>query len=128
MFKYLLAFIAVLTVALGVQPVLAGDHRVYVGETPVTTLPGIGIVALHDLCDSEFPGARMCSTSEFMNNGVGEDAMLPVFAAWIRPSLVAGAADGFLLDESGIGVTSPGALIPTARISDSQGIPFLLRM
>ncbi len=53
MTKSMLFFIAVLIVALGARPVLAGDGREYVGETSGSTAPNIGIIAMHDLCEAD---------------------------------------------------------------------------
>ncbi len=101
MTKSMLFFIAVLIVALGARPVLAGDDRVYVGETSVPTAPNIGIVALHALCEADFKGARMCSSSDIIRNGVAVGAVLPATFAWLHPSLVAGSTVDFALDASG---------------------------
>ena len=59
MSKSMLFFIAVLIVALGARPVLAGDGREYVGATSGSTAPNIGFTAMHDLCHADFPRAHM---------------------------------------------------------------------
>ena len=101
MTKSMLFVIAVLIVALGARPVLGGDEREYVGETTVTTLPGVGIIALHDLCIADFPDARMCSSSDIIRNGARAGAALPVDSAWMTPTLVTvTATDSF--DASGL--------------------------
>ncbi len=101
MTKSMLFFIAVLMLALGARPVLAGEAgREYVGETTVMTLPNVGIMALHDLCDADFPGARMCSSSDIIRNG-GVGVALPAANAWLHPDLVTGDPVDFALDVSG---------------------------
>ncbi len=109
MTKSMLFFIAVLIVALGARPVLAGDGREYVGETSSSTAPNIGIVSMHALCDLDFPGGRMCSSSDIIRNG-GVGAALPVRDAWVHPTLVVGTADDFFLDASGVSSSRPGGL------------------
>ena len=69
MTKSMLFFIAVLLVALGARSVLAADDREYVGETEATTVPNIGIITMHDLCNASFPAARMCSSSDIIRGG-----------------------------------------------------------
>ncbi len=109
MTKSMLFFIAVLIVALGARPVLAGDGREYVGETSSSTAANIGIVSMHALCDLDFPGGRMCSSSDIIRNG-GVGAALPVGAAWVHPTLVVGTAVDFFLDASGVSSSRPGGL------------------
>ena len=109
MTKSMLFFIAVLIVALGARPVLAGEEREYVGETTVTTLPNVGIITMHNLCDADFPGARMCSSSDIIRNG-GVGAALPAANAWLHPDLVTGDAGGFALDVSGTTATDAAFL------------------
>ena len=103
--KSMLFFIAVLIVALGARSVLAGDGRDYVGETTVLTLPNVGIIAMHDLCDADFPGARICKSSDIIRNGGGMGATVPATAAWFIPSPVAVDSSGHVLDSSGAAPT-----------------------
>ncbi len=93
---------AVFAVALFAQPVLAHEEigREYVGETTVSTPPDIGLLALHELCDADFPGARMCSSSDIIRNGARASAQIPAGAAWVHPTLV-GQGSGLRLDASG---------------------------
>ncbi len=101
MTKFMLFFIAAFIVALGARPALAGDDREYVGETAATTVPNIGIITMHDLCNAAFPAARMCSSSDIIRGG-GVKADPPPREAWVSPSLVTGTAAGYVLDASGV--------------------------
>ncbi len=89
MIKSMLFFIAVLIVALGARPVLAGDEREYVDHTTILTPPDVGIIRMHDLCRAEFrkTAPNMCSTGDIVRNG-GRAANLPVIPAWVHPSRV----------------------------------------
>ena len=42
--------------------------REYIGSTSLT-LPDIGIMAMHAMCDAEFEGSRMCRSSDILRNG-----------------------------------------------------------
>ncbi len=77
--------VAVLIVALGARPVLAGEEREYVGETTVSTLGNVGLQAMHDLCAKDFKEARMCSSYDLIRNGARPLSTLPVSAAWMNP-------------------------------------------
>ncbi len=120
MTKSMLFFIAVLIVALGARPVLAGDGREYVGVTTDTTLPNVGIIALHDLCEADFPGSRMCSSSDIIRNG-GVGAALPPAGAWISPAIKPLISVGFALDLSGVSTTDTGYLACFSWISAGLG-------
>ena len=76
MSKSMLFFIAVLIVALGARPVLAGDGREYVGATSGSTAPNIGFTAMHDLCHADFPRARICLSSHRISFATGVLARL----------------------------------------------------
>ncbi|MFP6757807.1 MAG: hypothetical protein VCC99_06255 [Alphaproteobacteria bacterium] len=69
MTKSMLIFFAMLVVGLAAQPVLAGDEREFIDKTAATTLPNIGMIELHILCDLEFPGTHMCSSGDIVRNG-----------------------------------------------------------
>ncbi len=116
MTKSMSFFIAVLIVALGARPVLAGDGREYVGETTVTTAPNIGVIAMHKLCKADFPGARMCLSSDIFRHG-GVGAALPVTGAWVHPSLVDVAGQQYPIDPNGNGILAFGILSCFARAS-----------
>ncbi len=120
MTKSMLFFIAVLIVALGARPVLAGDGREYVGVTTDTTRPDVGIIALHDLCEADFPGSRMCSSSDIIRNG-GVGAALPPAGAWINPAPIPVTPVGFASDLSGAANTYPGSLACFSWISAGLG-------
>ncbi len=107
MTKSMLFFIGVLIVALGARPVLAGDGREYVGETTVTTAPNIGKIAMHKLCKADFPGARICLSSDIFRHG-GVGAALPVTGAWVHPSSVHVAGQKYHLDPNGNGILAFG--------------------
>ena len=77
--------VAVLIVALGARPVLAGEEREYVGETTVSTLGNVGLQAMHNLCAADFKEARMCSSHDLIRNGASPLSTLPVLAAWMNP-------------------------------------------
>ncbi len=124
MTKSMLFFIAVLIVALGARSVLAGDGREYVGESAAATRANIGIVAMHDLCATSFPAARMCSSSDIIHSG-GVKADPPPSEAWVSPSLVTGTAAGYLLDASGISSVK-GTLSCSAWSSRSAGLTGLV--
>ena len=124
MTKSMLFFIAVLTVALGARSVLAGDDREYVGETEATTVPNIGIMTMHDLCNASFPAARMCSSSDIIRSG-GVKADPPPQEAWVSPSLVTGAAAGYVLDASGV-TSTKGTLSCSSWSSTSSSLTGLV--
>ena len=124
MAKSMLFFIAVLIVALGARSVLAADGREYVGETAAATTPNIGIIAIHNLCGAEFPGARMCSSSDIIHGG-GVKADPPPREAWVSPSLVTGTASGYVLDASGVSSVK-GTLSCSAWSSTSSGLTGLV--
>ena len=114
MAKSMLFFIAVLIVALGARPVLAGDERTLVLVTTNTTPADIGVVGMHDMCDAELPGTHFCSSSDIIRNGALPGA-LPDDEAWVHPSIrgYAVLAEGppellFVVDASG--VASDGVL------------------
>ena len=104
MTRSMLFLIAALMLALGAGPVRA-QQRQFVGQTTTTTPANVGILALHAMCDAQFPGARMCSTADILANGA-DSAAPPISGTppllWINPSLVAGT-DTFQLDASGVG-------------------------
>ena len=116
MTKSMLFFIAVLIVALGARPVLAGDGREYVGETSSSIAPHVGYAAMHALCHLDFPGARICWSSDIFRHG-GVGAALPVTGAWVHPSLVDVAGQRYPLDPNGNGVLAFGILSCYARAS-----------
>ena len=124
MTKSMLFFIAIFIVALGARSVLAGDDREYVGETAATTVPNIGIMTMHDLCNASFPGARMCSSSDIVRGG-GVKADPPPQEAWVSPSLVTGTAAGYVLDASGV-TSAKGTLSCSAWSSASSGLTGLV--
>ena len=116
MSKSMLFFIAVLIVALGARPVLAGDGREYVGATSGSTAPNIGFTAMHDLCHADFPRARICLSSDIFRHG-GVGAALPVTGAWVHRSLVNLPGQRYPLDPNGNGVLAFGILSCLARAS-----------
>lgn len=59
----------------------AGDRQL-VGYTVETVRANVGIFALNNACEREFPGARMCTTEEILNS-VSDDPSRST--AWIRP-------------------------------------------
>ncbi len=124
MTKSMLFFIAVLIVALGARSVLAGDDREYVGETEATTVPNIGIITMHDLCNASFPAARMCSSSDIIRGG-GVKADPPPREAWVSPSLVTGTTAGYVLDASGV-TSAKGTLSCSSWSSASSGLTGLV--
>ncbi len=125
MSRSMLFVIAVLIVALGARPVLAGDSREYVGETAATTSPSVGIMAMHVLCDADFPGARMCSSSDIIRNG-GLGAPLPASAAYVNPSLF-GNPGGQIADVSGLQIGgAPGFLSCIAWTVTTMGFKALV--
>jgi len=119
MTKSMLFFIAVLIVMLGAGPALAQD-REYVGKTG-TTAPNVGIIALHDLCDVAFPGARMCLSGDIVSNGAREGAALPgAVGAWVSPILVVISPDPtFAFDIGGGGTDDSGTLTCEAWSTDT---------
>ena len=111
MTKSMLFFIAVLIVALGARPVLAGDEREFVDKTTLETFPNVGIIEMHDLCKAEFPGTHFCSTADIVRNG-GLAVNLPEFiGAWVHPSRVIERPDGSSYDSvSGVATVATGNL------------------
>ena len=108
MTKSMLFLITALTLALGASPVLA-QEREFVGVTTAATPANVGILAMHEMCDADFPSARMCSSADILANG-GIDA--PAFfgpLVWLNPTLVAGDSAGFKLDASGVSTTAVSA-------------------
>lgn len=102
MTKSMLFFVAVLIMALGARPVLAGDERQLVAVTTAETLPDIGVIGMHDMCWAEFPGTYFCSSSDIIRNGarVGALPSQEPGAAWLHPSFRGFAAgDGSLFSE-----------------------------
>ena len=109
MIKSMLFFIAVLIVALGARPVLAGDEREFLDRTATDISPIGGMLELHDLCKAEFPGTRMCSTSDIVRNGGLID--LGAKSAWVHPSRAIERGESSSYDSaSGIGSLNPGLL------------------
>lgn len=100
---------------------IAGDAREYVGETTVSTFPNLGIIALHDLCDADFPGARICSSSDIISNG-GVGAAAPATAAWVNPTLVGGHSTPFALVQSGVPSTVSAGFISCHAWSSTSSV------
>lgn len=69
---------------------LAESGREYIGVTSVATEPNLGLIGLHELCENDFPGARMCSSADLIRNGRRAGAELPPASsgAWVHPTLV----------------------------------------
>lgn len=88
MLKFLLSsFVCICVIALFVCPVLAQDREL-VGVTSETTSGfGGGVAGMHERCKAEFPGTRMCSSSDIVRNGVSDALGLPLNnLAWVHPS------------------------------------------
>ncbi len=92
MTKSMLFFIAVLIVALGARPVLAGDEKPLVAVTDPTP-PNIGVTGMHDLCKAQFPGTHWCSSWDIIRKGALAGA-LPPSAAWVHPDIRGDTAEG----------------------------------
>ena len=108
MTKSILLLIAAIMLVLGASPILAQD-REFVGVTTVATPANVGILAMHEMCDADFPGARMCSSADILaNGGVGVPNNFGPLV-WLQPSLVAGDSAGFKLDASGVATTAVSA-------------------
>ena len=98
--------VAVVVLAVGPGAAWA-QQREFIGETTQATKASVGLLALHEMCSAQFPGARMCSAADILNNGAGASA--PVLFGpliWLNPTLVAGDSAGFQLDASGVGSTT----------------------
>ena len=109
MTKSMLIFFAMLVVGLAAQPVLAGDEREFIDKTAATTLPNIGMIELHILCDLEFPGTHMCSSGDIVRNG--GTLNLQGLSAWVHPSRVIERAESGSYDSaSGVGTSAGGNL------------------
>ena len=106
--------------------------REYIGSTSLT-LPDIGIMAMHAMCDAEFEGSRMCRSSDILRNGGDMASLHDDWPAWVQPDLVAGAiherpencshGDCSVLDASGVymwGYNAPAALSCHAWSSSSD--------
>lgn len=110
MTKSMLIFSAVLIVALGTQPVLA-QEREFVGVTAASTKPDVGILVLHNLCATDFEGARMCSSIDIVRNGVRDGLPFPGASSWINPTGVSGSEVATYVDgASGVQTTLNGGL------------------
>ena len=126
MTKSMLFFIAVLIVALGARPVLAGDEREFLDRTATDISPIGGMLELHDLCKAEFPGTRMCSTSDIVRNG---GLIFPGGkSAWVHPSRVIERADGTSYDSASgqeteeLGLLSCDGWRPTGVVNTKEGL------
>jgi hypothetical protein len=96
-----LFLIAATILALGAGSVFA-QEREFVGVTTAATLPNVGILTLHEMCNADFPGSRMCSSADILaNGGVGVSHDFGPLV-WLQPTLVAGESGGWKLDASGV--------------------------
>jgi hypothetical protein len=71
-------------------PVSAQDLQ-YVGNSTGTTKGGVGVAVLSDLCDTTFPGSRICTSEEVLLNigPVAADSNTEV--QWVLPNFVSGS-------------------------------------
>lgn len=97
MSKSFLSLFASVLIAFLAFPVVAQDREV-VGFTVATTDgDNNGFVGMHALCESEFPGSRMCTTADIVRNGLAQG--LSVFAVtWVHPSIQVFAPSGNAID------------------------------
>lgn len=118
--KVFLFILASIALAFCVSPALAQD-RVLIGVTTATTTGDAdGIVGMHDLCETAFPGSRMCTSADIVRNGIDGDIVLPLSnSAWVQPSMVDAIAVGatFQIFDQVSGVTVAGPSTPLGHLT-----------
>ena len=68
---------------------LEAQDRELVGfTTTLTTGSNNGSIGMNDLCNSEVPGTRMCTTSDIVRNGVSDNVPRPLLRGWVHPAAV----------------------------------------
>jgi hypothetical protein len=101
MSKTPLILIAAALIGLSAGPVLGDDGRELVGFAGPAVNGSGGIFEKHAMCDAAFPGSRMCSSKDILDNG-GRDYPPAPGQAWIQPSLIfSDPNSGLFIDASG---------------------------
>jgi hypothetical protein len=86
MLKKMVFVFASIVLVFDVSFVEAQDRELVGFTTTSTTGSNQGIVGMHELCSLDFPGSRMCTTSDIVRNGVAPGVVLQ--RGWVHPAAV----------------------------------------
>ena len=82
------------------QSAIASKEPQLVGFTTESFLGDRGVLDFTKACQADFPGSRMCTSTEIMKT-----TAVPVLAglvAWVRPHIITNTGTGSAIDASGV--------------------------